>query len=298
MDIVLNDFSIDGQFESSEDFLDYLTESLFSVLEQLAKQGCILLKSHYTYSRCIVPGITLHDMVFHGNFNGYSEITKLRAFIVQLTDEPFWETDQKTQTDALYDSPVTGNFSGDSPNCLSEAYERGCMLMSFRHNAFSRPTIKISKDSVTNELDNITDRYVLADCLVRKDRMTLAGLLEVYGKESDIIFPQHGGSGCYYVDEGVEEKLTCKDKLQIKGDFIMFIEGKATGQMLRRLTDTVVYKGERIHEFRTTVSNSREFRIYYYKQGSRWICLYGWLKDKQTMPDHIKQIVYDRIRAL
>ena len=298
MDIVFNDYSLDGQFESTEGFLDYLTDSALDILAAIKKQGAVLLKSYCTYSRKVTADIQLYALIRYKEINRFPELSALRSLLVEITDEPFWEESPRTEATASYQTDVTGDFRGSEPNCFSEALERDRLMLSFRHNNFASQQLTVRKNDDVFVLDNITDSAAFADFLMQRDSITLSGLLEVHGRAADIIFLKNRSTQKYYVDEDINDRLKIEDKMQIKDDFCIFVNGKITGDMLRRLTKPISHKGITFYEFRTTLRDSREFRIFYHRQGFSWICLCGLLKTTQKTPDYIKNHVYDMIRGL
>ena len=219
MDIVINDYSLDGQFESIDDFLDYLANDIISVLRMIDNQGADLLKSYQTYGRNVTADCSLNDLFKAKEVNRYSEISALRRVLVQIIDEPYWETSPKTDQTAVYNVAAIGTFKGDEPNCFSEALERDSLLFSFRHSDYTEKSINIVKNSIEYTVDCITDSLIFSDFLLNRDCITLSELLEAYGKESNILFLKNENSQKYYVDEDINECLSIEDKLQIKGDF-------------------------------------------------------------------------------
>jgi len=298
MNVVFNDYSLDGQFESIDTFLDYLANCVLDIFSAIKKHGVILLKSYVTFERKVTNDAQLYDLIRTKEINRFPEMSALRSLLVEITDEPFWDESPRTEATAGYQTDVTGDFSGSEPNCFSEALERDRLLLSFRHNAFGSQQLTVRKNDDGFVLDNITDSAVFADFLMQRNSITLAGLLEIHGKAADIIFLKNHSTQKYYVDEDIDDRLKIEDKMQIKDDFCNFVNGKNTGDMLRRLTKPIHHRSITFYEFRTTLRDSREFRIFYHQQGDRWICLCGLLKTTQATPNYIKNHVYDMIRGL
>ena len=60
MDVVLNDYAIDSQFSSIDNFVDSLAEYTLPALDFLKNKSGILLKSYETYGRKITDDETIN----------------------------------------------------------------------------------------------------------------------------------------------------------------------------------------------------------------------------------------------
>ena len=106
--------------------------------------------------------------------------------------------------------------------------------------------------------------------------------------DRNVIFYSNGSS--YYADELWDAgDLTLEDAVQIEEDFKLLIDSKKTGTVLSRLTDSITYKDTTYMEFRTTLKGSREFRMFYYIDGSKWIFFDTLIKKTGETPLHAKR---------
>lgn len=287
MEVVLNDYAIDSQFPCVEDFVDSLVEYTFPALEFLRDKSSILLKSYETYSRKITEEDTIYSFLQSQKFRGFSEAQKLRNLLGALSTEPYWEEDSKTEKDATYSCEYAGTFCGEEPNCFSEALERDGVMLSLEHLNFQRDTFGIAKNEKEHILYNIYDRKSVGKNLFLNDYIGFCELLLSGVNESKVCF--WANNGAYYADEYFENgKISKNDALAIKEDFDRLIDGKENGSVLSRFTDSIVHKKMTYCEFRTTLSDKREFRIFYFVDGEKWVFLNSLMKTTQTTPEHIK----------
>lgn len=165
MELILNDFSINGQFASEEDFLDSLQENTLPLLKKLCCKENNLYKAYGTYDCRLYNDVTLHSFVRSRGFHAYPEISVLKRYLSELMDDPYWEDDPRTCRDAVYESSFTGEFRGDSPNCFSEALERGGILLSFEHMDFQGFKIDLWKNKELFPVPNCFNRETLSEYL-------------------------------------------------------------------------------------------------------------------------------------
>ncbi|WP_252235871.1 hypothetical protein [Clostridium sp. ZS1] len=76
MDIIINDFSLDGQFSGDEQFIESLYENTLPILTDLEKVDATILRSYYSYEAKVTKDKTLNDLLIT---RGNPEITKLKG---------------------------------------------------------------------------------------------------------------------------------------------------------------------------------------------------------------------------
>ena len=295
MEVILNDYSLDEQFDNIEEFVDSLVNSTFLALGYLENKSSVLLKSYNTYDDKICESISVYDFLSSQDFMGFPEAQKLRSVLSKLVAEPFWNDNSKTDKKATYKCDKIGVFGGDDSNCFSEALERDKIILSFENSDYKIEKILISKDGTDYQLYNLYDENSAAKNLFLLNQIGFVEFLQQGLRGVDIDFYLHGSK--YYADECYERKeLSKKDVLSIKEDFNMFIKGKMQGNMLDRLSDSIKYKELTYNEFRTSLSGKREFRIYYYIDGRKWVFFDSIIKKTETTPEHVKKQTYELIK--
>lgn len=291
MEIVLNDFSIAAQFKNVEEFVDSLVEETFPVLDSLKGKGTILFKSQETYSHFITETETVYSFLCSRKFFGFPEAQKLRTLLGSLMDEPYWEWSSKTEQDAVYFCNHIGEFLGNSPNCFSEALERDGLMVSFYHPEFQTEEFEIFKNAQKEKIRNLFDKKSAGKAMFLKNCMGFSELLLSGWKGQDIIF--YSKNNKYYADECFDNgQLSQKDVESIQEDFLSFITGRENGTVLRRFSDSISYRDLTYNEFRTTLANSREFRLFYYIDGAKMVFFNTLIKTTQTTPNHVKEKTY------
>jgi hypothetical protein len=134
MNIVVNDYSLVGQFSNREDFIKSLMSSTMPILKEIKEKKFNLFKKTDFYNRSICYNETLYTVLFNCSFD--PAIQLLKIFLVDLTrDEPFWDSDPLSPT--LDDfSDYKCPYSNEYPSCFSEVHFRNAILLSFIHPAF------------------------------------------------------------------------------------------------------------------------------------------------------------------
>lgn len=162
MEIVLNEFSLDGQFETLQQFLNSLRSTI--KLQRIIDSTSIsLLRHHELYNRLVTADLSLHQVLTDNSSRTSSEIRVFKAFLQKLMyDEPFWTTSPKHSTT---DSFVCPNIEHTHSHSMAEACERDKIIMSFEHLNFQNETIELFKNQVSVILINIVNPVTLTNLL-------------------------------------------------------------------------------------------------------------------------------------
>lgn len=97
MEIIINDFSLDGQFSGEEQFVDSLYEYTLPMLKDLEKVDTTVIRSYYSYEYKVTNDKTLNDILIT---RGNPEITKLKGQLQKMFfEEPYWEDSLKSVED-------------------------------------------------------------------------------------------------------------------------------------------------------------------------------------------------------
>lgn len=144
--LIVNELSLDGQFDTEEDFELNLQESckIFGLQHRL---NLGLFFSSSTYYRQIT---NVTNVAQYLNTSRSDEARKFRSFL----DQNFWDEDTKHSYNASYTCTYTALTHGYS---LAEACERQCNIYSFEHTNYIEKSIAISKNSEHFSLKNYTN---------------------------------------------------------------------------------------------------------------------------------------------
>lgn len=130
MQIILNDYSLRGQFSDISHFCDSTSEFILPCLIFCERQQYDVLKSYETYRSKITNQLTFQDILYKSN--GYPELQLLKSKLVQLfADEPYWN-----------DSPQTPK--GIDIDCQTEAFFRNGILLSYKDADFDSAKIAVT----------------------------------------------------------------------------------------------------------------------------------------------------------
>ena len=127
MELILNDFSLDGQFKGVEDFADYIRDVLAPLLDVIVENQMKLLKKSDFYNAAVTAELSLNDLMMMAN---EPAISLLKRYIVNLGYcDPYWDDDMATKEEVQYEYPIYK----EEPNCFTEVIERRGTLISFEH---------------------------------------------------------------------------------------------------------------------------------------------------------------------
>ena len=273
MEVIINDFSLDGQFNGEEEFLDSLYEYTIPMIEQLKSIGICIIRSYYSYDSKVTKEKSLSDLL---KTKGNPEITKLKGLLHNLFfEEPFWETDLKSMEE-IYESEFTeykSNF------CLAEALERKIPVMSFEHEKFKENMIGIKKNKELRYIKNLFNKEVMLQ-IFREDRVIshLDFIILKYNMGESFGLKK----GKNYFNELVEEaSLSLDDESYIVSDMDKLINFFIKGENPGNLSKTIEGK---LKEFRTSLTNNRQIRFFYFEYGRKIIFMNGFLKKTQKTP--------------
>lgn len=286
MEVVLNDLSLEGQFDTVEEFSESLLQYTLPTLEILKNNQIEVLKSYMMYNLMVTPTHKFADIM---QLSGDPVLSKLRSQLHSLYgEEPYWEDDSQCNEDAIYSCKYTESFNG---YCIAEALERNAWIYSFENEKFIDEFLEITKNGEVHRLINFFEPNMLIKSLLDLRIITMPQYLGLKYK-SDKSFGI--GINKDYFSELVEEaSLSAEDIEIITEDIERLISLIKEGANLGRLSDTF---DNGLREFRTSLDHRREIRIFYYLENNNPIFLNGFLKKTQkTPPSQIQKA--ERIRA-
>lgn len=156
-DLIVNELSIDGQFNSIEEFENNLRESfkLFE-LQKILEKNLYFCSS--IYRRNITNNTTISTYLASSHSD---EVRKLRSYLMQN----FWDINPIHNNCSIYKCDYTELIYGYS---IAEACERQCNIFSFNHQNYLLTNIVVWKDleeflieNYTNEKDFINNKFEL-----------------------------------------------------------------------------------------------------------------------------------------
>ncbi|WP_311378816.1 hypothetical protein [Alloprevotella tannerae] len=157
MDILLNELSLSGQYDSREIFVEEILPTLIGVLDEIQELfKATIYKNQQFYSSKVTRTDTIHDILVGNLSRQYPGLRKIkRQFFSPLFAEPYWEGTRKHSENYSY------TYEGNDicNHSVAEACERDRVIVSFRDSKlFHEETLSILKNS--NEqigIDNLVN---------------------------------------------------------------------------------------------------------------------------------------------
>lgn len=275
MDFVINEYALDGQFETIEVFVDWIYEEWLPVMELLIKKQHAIYKKTDIYSRNITRQYTLQDVLRKEKNNPV--ITAIKLFLVKSAYEPpYWDEEKVIKTD-LRNTYVCPHDT-ELPNCFSEAIERDGFLLSVYNSNFICETIPYFKNDVPGEIINLVDRNSILRLLLTYENTEIRFVFEHYKFNRKVSFAEHNGK-CYAEEAILESRLSSLDRLKILLNISELICALDSGKKTH-FWDNL---GEGIFEYRVSISDGREFRLLFIQDNSI-IFLNGFIKKTEKTP--------------
>ena len=93
MDILLNELSLSGQYDSREIFVEEILPTLIGVLDEIQELfKATIYKNQQFYSSKVTKTDTIHDILVGNLSRQYPGLRKIkRQFFSPLFAEPYWE---------------------------------------------------------------------------------------------------------------------------------------------------------------------------------------------------------------
>lgn len=157
MDIIVNDYSLVGQFSDKEEFIETLIKTTIPILKEIKEKNYNLFKKTDFYAREICYKETLNTVLF--NTPSHPAIQIIKMYLIALTrDEPFW--DSSPFSPPFEDgSEFQCSFSSDYPSCFSEVYHRKAILLSFIHPSFKVEEFTVNIKGSIKQIYNAYDLH-------------------------------------------------------------------------------------------------------------------------------------------
>lgn len=272
MELILNDFSLDGQFKGLEDFANYIRDILAPLLDVVIDNKIVFLKKSDFYRAAVTADLSLHDLMLMAN---EPAISLLKQYIVNLGYcEPYWDTDVATKEEVQYGYPI----HRQEPNCFTEVIERRGKLISFKHPDFREEKIGCFRNEREINILNITVIEQLLKEYLREETGKIRYILEKYPYKRSVMCVEVNGR-CYANEALCENNLNEADLINLLDAVPRLIEDLDNG----RKSDLWDKLQEDIFELRIHVSAGRIFRLLFVQYNG--ICfLNGFIKKTQKTP--------------
>lgn len=154
MEILINELSLSGQFDTIEHFMKTGLRPFIKALSDIDFQSNLLYKKYDFFQSKITPNHTIYDTLTGNISRQHDEIRRLKSQLSKLFDNPYWEVHPKQCPNDVY-IYNGNNVYGSS---LAEACERDRVVLSFYHNEFQFTQLSVYKDENIIRLDNLFER--------------------------------------------------------------------------------------------------------------------------------------------
>lgn len=165
MEIIINELSLSGQFNSEDDFINNL-EKLLPIIKLIDELKFILLKNHLFLNSQITPNKKL-DKILHSKYSKYSRVRRFKSYLLKLAYNPsYWEEAQKH---SCQNDTYVYNSRDICDTSLAEASQRGKLILSFKHNDYDNKKLQIKKNDNNINIVNIFSKDILLDSLYQNN---------------------------------------------------------------------------------------------------------------------------------
>lgn len=272
MELILNELSFDGQFQTQDDFVDYVLDTLIPVLDIVIENRIPLLKKSDIYNCKITREATMQDLLMKAN---EPSMSLLKSYIVNLGYcEPYWDVSSLTDPATEYEYPA----SAEEPNCFTEVIERGAKLLSLRHRLYGSEAFLCTRNGKELEIQNITEVRKFLKEILQEDKGKIRYIIERYPYERLVECVELSGK-CHAEEALLRNDLNNSDLLHIVEVIPQLMKDLGQGKK----TDLWDKHQEDIFELRVKVSAGRIFRLFFVQAGGIQF-LNGFIKKSQKTP--------------
>lgn len=185
MEILINELSLNGQFNNLKEFIDTALNNFVKIYSLLTKQNIHPLKSFNFYNVKITPNETFSLLLTIKDNNGVSdEVRKFKRIADKCINEPYWEIDIKhnPNDEFKWGNEIVSNTS------LAESYIRNSSLISFVPSLFKSNFIEIVNNNIPKRILNFHDNLELAKHLFENNKLSFHQYCKVLFKDSKLCF--------------------------------------------------------------------------------------------------------------
>ena len=275
MEIVLNDYSISGQFEAVENFTEYVIENLRPIFDMIIDRNIVFSRKQNIYDYKITKEKTLNDLLVESY--GNPSVSVLRWYIQELGyQDPYWDREDEIRTipEVEYVCPK----KEEKPNCFTEAIERNGSVLSFPNSGYDETVFCCKRNNEDVQIFNIRDEESFLNTYLQDDISNIRYVIEQYPFKRRIKLAEVGDR-CYALDALLGNNLTVEDMNRILSGVKMMLEGLIEGKK-NHYWDR---HQDEIWEFRVNVSSGRALRLFFIQE-TEIIFLNGFIKKSQETP--------------
>ncbi len=164
MDVLINELSLDGQFNNQNEFLDNLETILVSI-KLLESLHINLLKNYMFYSSSITSEYMFSDIVKSKD----DRVRKLKSFLLKLSNNPPYWND--SQVHSCENDEYIYNSKNICETSLAESSQRDKVVLSFKHNYFLDEELEIQKNESDINLYNIINNHDFLNYLLFRSKI-------------------------------------------------------------------------------------------------------------------------------
>ena len=275
MEMILNEYSLEGQFRDTDEFVFCVNDELRMIMDYLLEKRIPLLKKCDFYERRITKDMNLAQIL---RITGDPLIQQIRSYISKMAfTEPYWDNDMKTDMRVYYRCPM----EGDIPNCFTEAIERDKVVVSFKNENYAEEQYSYQRDGKEGNIDNITAYGKFLIWLLKQENADIKYIFEHYPFSKEICFFEMD-KRCYAEEALKENGLNIHDWVSVLLNIQKLIDSLQRGEKTR-FWDSIVND---IYEYRVSVSEGREFRLFFIHK-EKIFFLNGFIKKQEKTPQRM-----------
>lgn len=280
MEIILNEYSVVGQFTSVDEFVDYALDVLKPILDMVIEKQIPFYRRQDMFDYKITDMKSLNDLFIK---SGDPSISVIRSYIQQLGYvEPYWDNEPVTAPGISYHYPA----KGVEPNCFTEAIERKGALLSFPNAGYDEELYFCKREREEVHISNITETKSFLNTYLEDDIQNVRYAIERYPFQRSMRLAEVHDR-CYALEALLKNDLTIEDMKKILSGLEWMLEGITTGKK-NHYWDK---HQDEIWEFRIDVSSNRAFRLFFIQEDGI-VFLNGFIKKSQdTPPGEIKKAI-------
>lgn len=153
MEFLINELSLDGQFESNNEFAESIRDFI-RIIKIAEEQSIIISKKFDLYSRKVTANESLSDLFRTRGTKENDHYRRMKSILLKNSyNPPFWEVNQLHKSTNKYENNLLGNLVGSS---IAEACERDKAIISFNHHLFKDKIISVNKNDTLISIYNAT----------------------------------------------------------------------------------------------------------------------------------------------
>jgi len=208
MEILINELSLSGQFDSVEHFVMKGLKPFIEVINEIDYKYHSLYKKSDFFQYKVTQQHTIHDTIIGSTSRQYDEIRKFKSqLLMKLFDDPYWEDNPKHSKNNVY-LYNGNNVCGSS---LAEASERDKMIVSFCHNDFQPEQLSVYKNNTKIKIDNLIKQGYFTQISYDRGFISFESYCREKFKNSNLNFDNiDKKEGFSLVETEEEEKLLCE----------------------------------------------------------------------------------------